>query len=97
MILQSVITGIGKQSGKRARETMTMIDRYDDATQLTAMSRCTAFSVSITAQLLAEGEFSTSGVHPPETLGRDETVFQRYMTLYKQRGIEFKFRVETLE
>lgn len=61
---------------------------------LTAMSRATGFTTAAIAMLLAQGKFSTPGVHAPEVLGQEETLAQAVITDLASRGIKTE-EVET--
>src|SRR5207247_3954911 len=50
--------------GKRLR--YQIIDRYDEATGLSAMMRTTAFPASIVALMMARGQTTARGALPPE-------------------------------
>jgi saccharopine dehydrogenase-like NADP-dependent oxidoreductase len=49
----------------------TLVDRYDESTGLTAMSRTTALTTAATARLAAEHGLGAPGVKPPEWLARE--------------------------
>ncbi|MBN2169960.1 MAG: saccharopine dehydrogenase NADP-binding domain-containing protein [Candidatus Krumholzibacteriota bacterium] len=57
----------GTLDGRRRRRRFEMIDRYDEATGLSAMRRGTAFPASVVLQMLARGEGAGPGAHPLET------------------------------
>lgn len=60
------VTVSGTKAGEAQAETFECIEHYNDADQLTAMMRTTAFPVSIVAQLLGTGAIQQPGVFPPE-------------------------------
>jgi saccharopine dehydrogenase-like NADP-dependent oxidoreductase len=68
-------------------ERVTLVDRYDPATRLTAMSRTTALTTSVGAQLLAAGLKPAPGVHPLENVGRDERAFEFFRERLGARGV----------
>jgi lysine 6-dehydrogenase len=56
----------GVANGKPARLRYDIIDRFDEATGLSAMMRTTAFPASIIAQMMARGEIKEKGAIPQE-------------------------------
>jgi len=64
VLARATITGIAHGAEKVL--VYEFIDTYDDATNMTAMMRTTAFPASITAQMLAGGTITARGVLPPE-------------------------------
>jgi saccharopine dehydrogenase-like NADP-dependent oxidoreductase len=70
----------------------TLVDRHDPATGLTAMSRATAFTSSIAAQLVATGEFETPGVLPLELVGSDERAYRFVLEEMQKRGVRIDIR-----
>jgi len=69
------------------RERVTLVDRYDPATRLTAMSRTTALTTSVGAQLVAAGFKPEPGVQPLENVGRDERAFAFFRERLAARGV----------
>ena len=62
------VTVEGKRGGRRVRRVITLVDRYDRRTGLTAMMRCTAFPAACIASMLAGGVITRRGVFPQETV-----------------------------
>jgi lysine 6-dehydrogenase len=80
----------GSKDGRAVTHEWELIDRYDDASGITAMERCTGFSLSITGQLQAGGSIHPAGVHTP-----DECIpGERYIAELAQRGVEIKERAQ---
>lgn len=73
---------------------MTLVDRYDAATGLTAMARTTALTTSVTAQLVASGAARTPGVHPLEFVARDVKAYAFIVDGLAQRGVHLKWTDE---
>ena len=73
---------------------MTMVDRYDPSTGLTAMSRTTALTTSVTAQLVAKGGVKTPGVHPLERVGSDPAAYRFLVDGLAARGVVMRWRDE---
>lgn len=85
----------GKKGGRTLRMTYGLLDRTDRATGATSMARTTGYPCTIAARLLAQGAFTTPGVHPPETLGRDPKTYDALVSGLKAKGIAFTESVET--
>src|SRR5204862_4920154 len=56
----------GEKDGEVATLTYDIVDRYDEATGLSAMMRTTAFPASIVAQMMARGQTTAKGALPQE-------------------------------
>jgi saccharopine dehydrogenase-like NADP-dependent oxidoreductase len=69
-----VVLVVRLRRGGRER-VMTLVDRYDPETKLTAMSRTTALTTSAVAQLAASGGVRDTGVLPLERIGPDEKAY----------------------
>jgi lysine 6-dehydrogenase len=86
------VTVKGSQNGQQVEESFECLDKYDEATQMTAMMRTTAFPVSIVAQLLGTGKITESGVFPPERVIPLGVVREEMA----KRGIETKHSTKVL-
>jgi saccharopine dehydrogenase-like NADP-dependent oxidoreductase len=75
----------------RTRE-VSMVDRYDPATGLTAMSRTTALTTSVTAQVAAAGDIRDTGVLPLELVGKDESAYGAIREGLSRRGVVLQDR-----
>ena len=78
----------GERAGRRRVLTYRLVHRYDEAEGLTAMAKTTAYTASIVARLLLEGEIRRKGVVPPELLGMDEAVYRQIIEGLRADGIE---------
>ncbi len=79
----------GQQSkGNKVSYCWNYMDIYDDETNRTSMSRSTAFPCVLVAKMIAEGRFTTPGVHTPEVIGQDESLFQDVVRGLIARGIQ---------
>jgi lysine 6-dehydrogenase len=76
---------------KRSEE-VTMVDRYDPVSGLTAMSRTTAFTTSVVAQLAAEGGLREPGVRPLELVARDPAAHRFVVEAMARRGVRLDSR-----
>ncbi len=76
------------------RERLTLVDRWDDATKQTAMSRTTALTTAVTAQLVARGGAREPGVHPLEHVGREEAAWRFIVEQLEARGVRMAWSEE---
>jgi lysine 6-dehydrogenase len=73
----------GKKGGKAVTHSFELVDKYDAAHGISAMMRCTGYSLSITGLLQAAGAVTPPGVHTP-----DECIpGDRYVTELARRGV----------
>ena len=80
----------GEVDGKPERIQYDMLDRYDEATKMSSMSRTTGFTCTAAVNLLAKKLFSEKGVFPPELVGRDKTCFDFVLQYLEQRGVTWR-------
>lgn len=80
----------GKKGGRRIGHVYSVFDHYDKKRQVTSMARTTAYSTSIVTQLLAQKEIEEKGVIPPEKLGMNARLFERFIGEMKKREILVK-------
>ncbi len=71
--------------------SFTVVDHYDQATQMTAMMRTTAWPASVVVQMLAEGVIVKRGGIRQEL----DVPFAAFAREMSARGIHFEFREET--
>ena len=71
------------------RDEITMVDRYDPTTGMTAMSRTTALTTSVVAQLAAAGGLGDPGVRPLERVAEDERACSFVLDEMGARGVRF--------
>lgn len=86
----------GPRSGRKTRFRFDLYDEYDRATGASSMARTTGFPCVIVAKMLARGQFTTPGVHPPEALARKEGVFAQIVEELAQRGVKIQQSVEAV-
>ncbi len=71
---------------------ITLVDRYDEGSGLTAMSRTTAFTTSVVAQLAAAGGAGGPGVRPLERVADDPRAVGFVLDAMAARGVRFSRR-----
>jgi lysine 6-dehydrogenase len=62
------VTAEGTLRGRRSVVNITLVDRFDPRTGLSAMARCTAFPSACIAWMIAHGALARPGVHCQETV-----------------------------
>ena len=77
----------GEADGKFKRIQFDMLDRYDESTQMSSMSRTTGFTCTAAVNLMAKKMFSEKGVFPPELMGKHKNCFDFVVDYLKQRGV----------
>jgi lysine 6-dehydrogenase len=76
----------GKKGGAAATRTFELVDRYDEAHDISAMMRTTGYSLSITGLMQARGQVTPPGVHTPDECIPAPT----YIAELRKRGVEIK-------
>jgi lysine 6-dehydrogenase len=77
---------MGRKDGKDKTVTFELVDRYDEAKEISAMERTTGYSLSITGQMQARGEAGPPGVHTP-----DECIpAEKYISELGRRGVKIR-------
>lgn len=80
----------GEREGRVTTLVWELLDREDEATGITAMMRCTGFTLSVVGLMLGRGVISRSGVFPP-----DEAIpVDAYLEALAERDIRIRFREE---
>jgi len=69
----------------------TLIDRYDAASQLTAMARTTALTTSAVAQWVAGGGGVKPGVQPLERVGPDQRAYTAITSALEKHGVRVQW------
>lgn len=87
----------GTKNGNRVQYTYQVLDHYDKKHQVTAMGRTTAYTASVVAQLLAQKAIKEKGVIPPEKLGMNRELYNKFMSLMKKRNISVKESRKTIK
>jgi saccharopine dehydrogenase-like NADP-dependent oxidoreductase len=83
--VEGVLTAEAGTSDHQTR-ILELVDRYDRATGLSAMRRCTAFPAATVAVLLASGAVPGGGASPPEQV----VPFVPFFESLAERGISFE-------
>lgn len=67
-----------------------LFDTYDAATNISSMSRTTAYTCTAGVHMIANGLVKNHGVFPPELIGGDSACFQFLLGHLADHGISFK-------
>jgi saccharopine dehydrogenase-like NADP-dependent oxidoreductase len=74
-------------------EGITLVDRYDPFTGLSAMARTTAFTTAVTAQMVAGGIVPPAGVQPLELVARDPRAYRAMIEGLEAHGVRLDRRI----
>ena len=77
----------GVKDGERKGYGYTVLEYYDHDAGDSAMARTTAYTTSITAQILVDGGVGRKGVVPMEVLGGDPGFAERMFKELGDRGV----------
>ncbi|MEN1969258.1 saccharopine dehydrogenase C-terminal domain-containing protein [Lentibacillus sp. N15] len=80
------IVASGEKDGKPATYQYEMTTYKDRTTNVTAMARATANTISVVAQMIGNGTIVKKGVYPPEQIVAGETYIQEMA----KRGVDIK-------
>ena len=78
----------GWKGEQHLRYTYSLLDRYDEQTQTTAMARTTGYTCAIVARQVLAGLFTQKGICPPEYVGRTAGCYENLLAEYAKRGIQ---------
>ena len=76
----------GKKNGSAATKTFELVDRYDEAHDISAMMRTTGYSLSITGLMQARRQVGPPGVYTPDECIPAAT----YIAELRKRGVDIK-------
>lgn len=79
----------GTMNGQSKTIEYSVLDRYDNATQTSSMSRTTGYTCTAAANAFAEGLFSEKGVFPPELVGKHKACFDYILHYLKERNVNW--------
>jgi saccharopine dehydrogenase-like NADP-dependent oxidoreductase len=96
-IVAMLIEVTGSRNGKHVAYSYHVLDRYDALHQVTAMARTTAYTASVTAQLLAKKTIREKGVIPPEKLGMSEEFYKDYVRMMENRNVTIRESRNTIK
>ncbi len=81
----------GIENGSERTITYHLLDRYDEETRLSSMSRTTGYTATAVANLILEGKFDKRGIIPPELIGASGKENVDYILSYlEERNIHYR-------
>jgi len=86
-LLAMTIEVSGVKDGERKGYGYTVLEYFDHESGDSAMARTTAYTTSITAQILVDGGVGRKGVVPMEVLGGDRGFAERMLKELGDRGV----------
>ncbi|MBU3743119.1 MAG: saccharopine dehydrogenase [Sediminibacterium sp.] len=79
--------------GKKEQQPITieysLLDYYDDTTQLSSMSRTTGYTCCAMAEWILKGNTTLAGVFPPESVGNDDELFGFVLQYLRERNVNW--------
>ncbi|MDN5709954.1 MAG: saccharopine dehydrogenase, partial [Planococcus sp. (in: firmicutes)] len=88
VLLRVTVSGLKQQEEYTYRYEMVTI--RDESTGVTAMAQATAYSISVVAQMIADGRIQKRGVYPPEQI----VPGAEYIAEMKKRGVTIEETVQ---
>ncbi len=82
----------GIESGKLTRYTYTLFDQYNRKAKMSSMARTTGMTTCAAAELVLDGTFNQTGVHPPEQLGRSTICVNHILHYLRANGIVYDLK-----
>jgi lysine 6-dehydrogenase len=86
-IVVMLVKVTGLENGGKVMYTYQMLDRYDQRKRVTAMGRTTGYTTSVMAQFVADGTIREKGISPPEKVGMNGELYQKYTSALRKRGM----------
>ncbi len=86
----------GEESGKKVRYSFDLHDEYDRKSGVHSMARTTGYTASTAVRLLAEDKYMKKGISVGEMMAVDEDVVNFMLEGLKQRGVNYKSKMELL-
>ncbi len=77
----------GTKNGNPVTINYHLFDEYNAATQTSSMSRTTGYTATAALNMLIAKLFTSTGVFPPELVGKDENCFNFILNYLKERGV----------
>ena len=70
----------------------TMLDKFDDKTKTSSMSRTTGYTCTAAVNLVIDGDYNQKGISPPEYIGKNKNCFGKILNYLKERNIQIDKR-----
>lgn len=79
----------GWLDGTKIGYQFDLLDKFDEATQITSMARTTGYTATAMVNLMADGNVEMPGVNPPEQVGKTNKHLPYILNYLKERGINY--------
>jgi lysine 6-dehydrogenase len=79
----------GTKGGRNVTHRFDLLDRYDETTKTNSMARTTGYTATAAVRLLAEGLYRTTGIVPPEMIGRERPCVEFMLNSLAERNIVY--------
>lgn len=83
------VTVTGRKNGVPTTIGWEMVDFYDDAREISSMAKTTGFPAAVTAEWIAAGRLTETGVVPPESLLIGDK-FEPFMAELESKGVKVR-------
>jgi saccharopine dehydrogenase-like NADP-dependent oxidoreductase len=84
----------GERAGAAEQHRYRLFDQTDPNTHTSSMARTTGFPAASVARLLAAGQLTEPGVHPPEHLASQPGVWEHIQNDLAARNIELEIEIQ---
>lgn len=91
------INVVGIENGQKKEYVYQMFDRFDQATKTSSMARTTGYTCAAIANLVLDGDFTRTGMNPPEYVGAEAACFHKLLDYLKARNIDYRVTERILE
>lgn len=86
----------GRKNEQRLNYVYDLMDRFDQASQVTSMARTTGYTATMVARLVRDGLYTHRGISPPEFLGREFGCVDYLLKGLEARGVSYREQVQVL-
>lgn len=93
-VMQIQVTG--EKEGSTYLYTYDLLDYFDEASDIHSMARTTGYTATVCSRLMADGQINHKGIVVPEYLGPDTELVERILSGLKERGIDYKEKIEKI-
>ncbi len=80
---------IAKENSVKKEYTFDLFDEYDENTSTSSMARTTGYTCTSAARLILNGDFSRTGICPPEFIGSEPGCYHKIETMLEDKNIRF--------
>lgn len=80
---------IANENSVKKEYTFDLFDEYDEKTSTSSMARTTGYTCTSVARLILNGDFSRTGICPPEFIGSEPGCYHKIVTMLEDKNIRF--------